>query len=148
MQNGAMMTVKTKPSKLVILLAVTLGIAAAFADDSKPEAAKPLPPPSKKTGVTYAANIKLIFDGNCIDCHSSTKKAKAHLELDSLAGVLKGSRDGAVVIPGNSAKSQLVLSVAHVGDDPDTFMPKGKHAHKLSDEQIGLIRAWIDQGAK
>ena len=68
--------------------------------------------------------------------------------LDTLAGALKGSKDGKVITAGDSAHSDLVLSVAHVGNDKDTFMPKGKGAQKLTDEQIGLIRAWIDQGAK
>ncbi|MGH7951818.1 MAG: c-type cytochrome domain-containing protein [Limisphaerales bacterium] len=129
-------------------VAILFGFAViALADDAKP-AAKTLPPAATKTGVTYAADIKPIFDATCVKCHDSAKKPKAHLALDSLAGILKGSRDGKVVIPGNSAKSDLVLSVAHAGNDPDTFMPKGRGAKKLSDEQIGLIRAWIDQGAK
>ena len=67
--------------------------------------------------------------------------------LETLEATLKGGKEGKVVIVGDSAKSSLVLSIAHVGD-PDTFMPKGKGAKKLSDEQIGLVRAWIDQGAK
>ncbi|HEY3762519.1 MAG TPA: c-type cytochrome domain-containing protein [Verrucomicrobiae bacterium] len=106
-----------------------------------------LPPASAKTGVTYAIDIKPIFDASCVKCHDSTKKPKAHLALDSLAGILKGGVDGSVVKVGDSAKSDLVLSVAHIGD-PDSFMPKGKMATKLTDDQIGLIRAWIDQGAK
>jgi hypothetical protein len=107
-----------------------------------------LPAASTKTGVTFATDIKPIFDAACVKCHDSTKpKQAAKLSLDTLEGVLKGDRDGAVVTPGDSAKSDLVLSVAHVGD-PDTFMPKGKGAKKLTDDQIGLIRAWIDQGAK
>ena len=117
------------------------------ADDRSPPPT--LPPASTKTGVTYATDIKPIFDAACIKCHDGTKpKVAAKLALDTLAGALKGSRDGKVITPGDSAHSDLVLSVAHVGDDPDTFMPKGKGAHKLTDEQIGLIRAWIDQGAK
>lgn len=132
--------------KLMIALAATFGIAGAvLADDAK--LAAPLPPASTKTGVTYATDIKPIFDAACVKCHDSTKKPKAHLALDSLAGALKGDKDGKVIIPGNSAKSDLVLSVAHIGD-PDSFMPKGRDAQKLSDDQIGLIRAWIDQGAK
>jgi mono/diheme cytochrome c family protein len=127
-------------------LAAAFGLAATvLADDATPDAK--LPPASTKTGVTYAADIKPIFDASCVKCHDSTKKPKAHLALDSLEGVLKGGKDGKVVIPGDSAKSDLVLAVAHVGD-PDSFMPKGKDAKKLSDEEIGLIRAWVDQGAK
>jgi mono/diheme cytochrome c family protein len=120
---------------------------AAQADDAAP-AASALPPASTKTGLTFATDIKPIFDVACLKCHDSTKpRQAAKLSLDTLAGVMKGDRDGAVVKAGDSAKSDLILSVAHVGD-PDTFMPKGKDAKKLTDDQIGLIRAWIDQGAK
>ncbi len=115
----------------------------ALADDPK------LPTASTKTGVTYATDIKPIFDASCVKCHDGTKpKVAAKLALDTLEGTLKGSKDGKVVTVGDSAHSDLVLSVAHASNDPDTFMPKGKGAKKLSDEQIGLIRAWIDQGAK
>ncbi|HEY5297333.1 MAG TPA: c-type cytochrome domain-containing protein [Verrucomicrobiae bacterium] len=131
--------------KKIILITVTTFGAAILA--SAQDATK-LPPDSTKTGVTFATDIKPVFDAACVKCHDSTKKPKAHLALDSLDGVLKGSKDGKVVKPGDSAHSDLVLSIAHVGNDPDTFMPKGKGAHKLSDDQIGLIRAWIDQGAK
>ena len=106
-----------------------------------------LPPASTKTGVTYATDIKPIFDASCLKCHDGTKKPKGGLALDTLEGTLKGSRDGKVVTVGDSAHSDLVLAVAHVGD-PDDFMPKGKDAKPLSADQIGLIRAWIDQGAK
>jgi hypothetical protein len=123
-------------------LAATFSFAvAASAEDAK------LPAPSTKADVTYATDIKPIFDAACVKCHDSAKRPKAGLALDTLEGVLKGSRHDKVVKPKDSAHSDLVLSVAHVGD-PDTFMPKGKEAKKLTDEQIGLIRAWIDQGAK
>jgi hypothetical protein len=45
----------------------------------------------------------------------------------------------------------LVLSVAHLTDDKDTWMPplhNKANIAPLTPEQIGLIRAWIDQGAK
>ena len=128
------------------LALVTLAATFSFAVVASAEDAK-LPAASTKTGVTYATDIKPIFDATCVKCHDSAKRPKAGLALDSLEGALKGSKDGKVIIPKDSAKSDLVLSVAHVGD-PDTFMPKGKGAKKLTDEQIGLIRAWIDQGAK
>ncbi len=105
-----------------------------------------LPPASTKTGVTYANDIKPIFDASCLKCHDSTKpKQGGKLSLDTLEGIMKGDRDGAVIKPGDSAHSDLLLAVAHIGD-PDSYMPR--RAKKLSDDQIGLIRAWIDQGAK
>jgi Planctomycete cytochrome C len=127
---------------IAITLIAAFGLAVVHAAD--------LPPASTKTGVTFDTDIKPIFMATCMPCHSSTgpKKPAARLSLDTLAGALKGSRDGAVLKAGDSAHSDLVLSVAHVGDDPDSFMPKGKNAKPLTAEQVGLIRAWIDQGAK
>ncbi|MEK7707333.1 MAG: c-type cytochrome domain-containing protein, partial [Verrucomicrobiota bacterium] len=52
-----------------------------------------LPPASDKQGVTYAGDIKPIFDKSCIKCHGA-EKPKAKLRLDSLAGALKGGEDG------------------------------------------------------
>src|SRR5439155_20681692 len=113
------------------------------------QAPSTLPPPSTKKGVPFEKDIKPIFDRSSVKCHGA-QKPKAKLRLDSLEGVLKGGVDGKVVEPGNSAKSMLVLNIAHLGDEDD-FMPPPKNKlglKKLTDEQIGLVRAWIDQGAK
>jgi len=108
-----------------------------------------LPPPATKQGVTYASDIKPIFEKSCIKCHGAEKQ-KGKLRLDSLEAALKGGQDGKVVEPGNSADSMLVHNVARIGDEDD-FMPPPDNKDKipaLTKEQIGLIRAWIDQGAK
>ena len=106
-----------------------------------------LPPAATKTGVTYATDIKPIFDASCVKCHDGTKKPRGGIALDTLGGILKGGKDGKILTAGDSTRGDLVMSVAHIGD-PQSFMPKGKGSKKLTDEQIGLIRAWIDQGAK
>ena len=147
---------KTATLTLALLLTAAVGFTIARADDSTnaPAANTPpeakLPPASTQTNVTFDVDIKPIFQASCVKCHNGAgpKKPRAGLALDTLAGVMKGSRDGTVVTVGDSAHSDLVLSVAHIGDEPDNFMPKGKNAKMLTPEQIGLIRAWIDQGAK
>src|SRR5437667_3248261 len=108
-----------------------------------------IPPASDKQGVTYATDIKPIFEKSCIKCHGSEKQ-KGKLRLDTLEAALKGGEDGKVIEPGKSAESMLVHNVAHVGDE-DLYMPPPDNKDKippLTKEQIGLIRAWIDQGAK
>lgn len=108
-----------------------------------------LPPPATKTGVTYAKDIKPILDQSCTRCHGA-EKPKARLRLDSLEGALKGSENGKVIKTGNSADSILVHAIALAGH-PDYHMPPpGNRAgiKPLSKEAVGLIRAWIDQGAK
>lgn len=137
---------KIMTKTIAVSLAAAFGFAVSVSgEDTQPAAT--LPPDSTKAGVTYATDIKPIFDAACLKCHDSTKpKIAAKLSLDTLAGALKGSKDGKVITPGDSAHSDLVLAVAHAGDDSDTFMPK--RGKQLTPEQIGLIRAWIDQGAK
>ena len=81
---------------------------------------------------------------------SRGEKPKARLRLDSLEGALKGGEDGKVIKPGNSAQSLLVHNIARLGD-PDFHMPPEKNKAgigPLSKEQVSLVRAWIDQGAK
>ena len=138
-----------KPHKLTTIATATILALAVAAQADDANDAK-LPPPATKSGVTYVTDIKPIFDASCTKCHSGNR-AKARLHLDSLEGALKGSKDGKVITPGDSAKSYMVKSIAHVSDDQDDWMPpvKNKAGIKpLTTDQIGLIRAWIDQGAK
>jgi mono/diheme cytochrome c family protein len=131
-------------------LTAVLSAAFALALSASAQDAKPLPPAATKAGVTFDGDIKAIFDKSCVKCHSGDKP-KAKLKLDTLDGVLKGSRNGKVVIVGDSAKSLLVQAAAHTADDEDVWMPPAKDASRfpnLTADQIGLVRAWIDQGAK
>ena len=135
--------------KTTNLIIITLAASLAVASSTFADAAK-LPPVADKAGVTYATDIKPIFDTSCVKCHSGDK-AKARLHMDSLEGVLKGTKEGKIVTPGDSAKSWLVKSVAHINKDPEGWMPPPHNKagiKALTPEQIGLIRAWIDQGAK
>jgi hypothetical protein len=121
-------------------------------DKDKPEVdPKLFPPPSTKQGVTYAADIQPIFEKSCYPCHSpKMAKPKGKLRLDTLELLLKGGEDGPILVSGDSAKSVVVAMISHQGD-PDDYMPPPKnkdHIQPLTKEQIGLIRAWIDQGAK
>jgi mono/diheme cytochrome c family protein len=130
---------------------LTLGLMTAQAQEKRraPVDVSKLPPSSDKKGVTYASDIKPIFDNSCIKCHGP-EKPKAKLRLDSLEGALKGGEDGKVIEPGKSAESVLVHNIAHIGDEDDYMPPPNNKAHipPLTKEQIGLVRAWIDQGAK
>ena len=49
-----------------------------------------LPPPAATKGLTYAKDIKPIFDKSCIKCHGEEKQ-KGKLRLDTLEKILKGA---------------------------------------------------------
>src|SRR3954466_4952115 len=115
-------------SKVILLSAVgVLWIAAADLDLKK------LPPASAKKDVTYAKDIKPLFEKNCFKCHGSEKQ-KGKLRLDSLEAVKKGGEDGEVVTPGDSKKSMLVQAVS--GALEDGMMPPEDKGKPLSKDQI------------
>ncbi len=128
---------------------LTLSVLSADPPSAPAAGAGKLPPPADRKGVTYAADIKPIFDRSCATCHGADRP-KGRLRLDNLDGVLKGGGSGKVVIPGNSAGSLLIRNAAHTGD-PRAYMPppnNRSNIQPLTSDQIGLLRAWIDQGAK
>ncbi len=132
------MTSKSLVFSLSVLVAAA-AVQAADVDVSK------LPPASIKTGLTYAKDIKPIFEKTCFKCHGSEKQ-KGKLRLDSLGAALKGGEDGPDIVASNSAKSKLVHAVARLNEDE--AMPPADKGKPLSKDEVGLIRAWIDQGAK
>ena len=104
-----------------------------------------LPPPSPQKDVTFAKDIKPIFEKACFKCHGEEKQ-KAKLRVDSVEAIKKGSENGEVIVVGKSDKSSLVHSVAGLVED--MMMPPEDKGDPLTKDQIALLRAWIDQGAK
>ncbi len=63
--------------------------------------------------------------------------------LDSRDGWMKGGENGPAVIPGDPARSKILIAVSY--SDPDLQMPpKGE---KLSAQQIADLTAWVKMGA-
>src|SRR5258705_9248727 len=91
---------------------------------------------------TYS-QVQAIFNQHCLSCHDQ-KQAEGNLILESHALALKGGDSGPVIIPGKAAESLLVQQIEHT---KKPFMPPPKKGAKLSDDEIKIIRAWIDAGA-
>jgi len=100
-----------------------------------------LPPPAGRQ-VDFVKDIQPILSSHCYECHGA-KKQEAQFRLDVKEIALKGGELGIAIVPGKSAESLLIQAVA--GARPDLIMPK--KGERLSTEQIGLLRTWIDQGA-
>lgn len=109
--------------------------------------------------VDFNKDIKPIFKQSCIKCHSLDNprhKAAAGLRLDDRADALKGGDNAHEkdIIPGNSKDSvlvQLLSKSVNVDGEDIEAMPKKKKGQEfkpLPDNQIQLIKDWIDQGAK
>ncbi len=93
----------------------------------------------------YTTRVKPILDENCARCHGGINR-RGGLNLDTRASMLKGGRDGSVLVPGDPAKSLLVRLIRHEGpaDDPMPMPPKRP---KLSDADIAVVERWVKAGA-
>jgi hypothetical protein len=105
-------------------------------------AAEPLPPND------YSA-VDAIFTEHCLECHGS-QDPEAKLVMESFDLLMKGGASGAVIVPGKSEESLLVRLIEGrvEKDGKQLVMPPGKKREKLKPEQIALIKAWIDAGAR
>src|SRR5215469_7913710 len=91
--------------------------------------------------VDFQRDVQPIFWDSCIGCHRGDR-APAGLQLDTAAGVLKGSATRKVIVPGDAKQSLLVQRIT---DTSGRQMPPDGALNK---DQISLIVDWINQGAK
>ncbi|MDB6025127.1 MAG: Protein of unknown function (DUF1553)/Protein of unknown function (DUF1549)/Planctomycete, partial [Verrucomicrobiales bacterium] len=124
------------PLVMAVMFLVSFRAFAAEMDTSK------LPPAATRP-VDFEKDIKPIFAASCLQCHGPEKQ-KGGFRLDLKTAALKGGDDYApAIMAGKSAQSPLIHLVS--GMVPDLLMPQ--KGDPLTSEQIGLLRAWIDQGA-
>lgn len=119
--------------RFLLLLAA---VAPAFAADA------PLPAPASRP-IDFVKDVQPILASRCYECHGE-KKQKAELRWDVKSIALKGGDHGAPITPGKSAESLLIQLVAGLKGANMRMPAKGD---PLTPEQIGILRAWIDQGA-
>ena len=100
-------------------------------------------PPASQGRIDFIKDIKPLLDQRCLKCHSD-EKPRSHFRLTSREVALKGGDHGVDIVPGDSAGSPLIRYVARV--DPDIQMPPEDRGTPLSPEEVGRMRAWIDQG--
>lgn len=124
-----------RPAATRIVAATLLALLFLQAPLQSDEPAKP---------IDYRETIQPILAKNCISCHG-VEKQKSGLRLDTVAAALEGGASGAAIIPGKSADSLLIEAID--GSEGVVQMPP-KGQPPLSVEQIALLKAWIDQGAK
>src|SRR5919109_4196168 len=121
-----------------------LGIALVHAAAVELDASKL--PPSAAGPVNYDRDIKPIFEQACFRCHGP-EKPRSGFRLDNRASALEGGDNNTNnIVPGKSAESLLIYYVA--GHVEDMEMPPPGKGDRLTPEQIGLLRTWIDEGAQ
>jgi len=98
--------------------------------------------PVSNRKVEFLKDVRPILAQKCYSCHGDVVQ-QSGLRLDKRQNALRGGDYGPVIVPGRSAESKLIRRVVN-GDGGLQMPPTGP----LSEEEIGILRAWIDQGAE
>jgi len=96
-----------------------------------------------QTALIYKDLVKPILQKKCNACHNATKQ-KGKLRLDEPDLILKGGKNGVVVIAGNVEESELIKRLLLELNDEHHMPPKGKP--QPTKQEIELLKWWITEG--
>ena len=108
-----------------------------------PQTPTPLPPtPTPAPTLPAAAGVVTweqvgpVLAARCATCHGAALATNG-LNLSTYADAMKGAASGPVIVPGDAAGSKLFQ-----------VQSQGGHPGQLSADELELVRAWIDSGAR
>ena len=94
--------------------------------------------------VSFNRDVRPVLSKNCFACHGPDEHSRqGNLRLDTRVGATGETGGHAGIVPGNSAASRVVVRITH----PKLPMPPPEAGKRLSEQEIALIKRWIDQGA-
>jgi cytochrome c553 len=127
---------------VVVASMVAIGSLQSAAQPPAPASEATQLPPAAAGPIDFARDVKPILQVSCVRCHARGRD-RGGFSIETRERLLAGGDSGDAVVPGDSAHSRLIALVA--GLEPDVVMPQ--KGSRLSRDQIGVLRAWIDQGA-
>jgi len=102
--------------------------------------------PARDKPVSFARELSEVLDAKCAGCHNSGL-AEGKLSMEDVAAMLKGGKHGPALVAGKSDESLVFRMAAH---RVEPYMPPvaKRDIKPLSPEELGLLKLWIDAGAK
>ena len=102
------------------------------------------PIPNVQEAMVYSDIVQPVLQAKCYSCHGKNKQ-KGKLRMDDSLRLMKGGKDGPVIIPGRVEKSEMAKRLSLPRDDDDHMPPKEKP--QPTEQEIALIHWWIASGA-
>ena len=98
--------------------------------------------------ISFKNDVQPILKDYCVSCHKPDGKGfeKSGLDLRSYESLMKGTRFGSVVKPGDGFTS-ILIQVVEGRVHASLKMPYGMSGG-LSKQNIGVLKGWVNQGAK
>ncbi len=94
--------------------------------------------------VVFKDIIQPIVQSKCTGCHGETKQ-KGGLRMDKFDFILRGGKNGAVVITSNTDSSTMIKRLLLPRENDKHMPPKEKP--QLTESEIALLHWWIASGA-
>ncbi len=104
----------------------------------------PKPIANVQEAAAYHDVVKPVLQTKCYSCHSA-KKQKGGLRMDNEQWLLKGGKNGEVIVAGRAAESEMIKRLLLPPGDEHHMPPKAKP--QLNERQIAILHWWIDNGA-
>lgn len=92
----------------------------------------------------FREQIQPVLERNCVRCHTESK-VKGGLRMDTHEKLLEGGETADAVVPGNPAKSEILVRI-HLRPIDEGVMPDEGQA--LKPEEVALLDAWVEAGAE
>lgn len=92
----------------------------------------------------YTELVQPVFQTRCYNCHGAQKQ-KGKLRMDAPQHLLKGGKNGEIIVPGAAAESEMIKRILLPKADKKHMPPKKEP--QLSSGQEALLQWWVDQGA-
>lgn len=95
--------------------------------------------------IEFNRDVRPILSDYCFACHGPDKNHReADLRLDTESGLLGDEKKPGAVIPGKPEESELLRRV--LLPDGEEKMPPAEFGKQLDENQIKILRKWIEQG--
>lgn len=102
---------------------------------------------SGNEAVDFQRDVRPILSSRCFHCHGpDAEQRAADLQLDRPEGVFADRGGYFVVVPGDLKRSDLIQRIT--ATDADLRMPPPEHKVEMSEKEIEVLKAWVEQGAK
>lgn len=96
------------------------------------------------SNAVFHAWVMPVLQRRCVSCHNAGK-TKGGLRMDDYARLLKGGKNGPVIVPGDPLRSEMLRRI-HLPADEEKHMPPVKKP-QLTAAETALLQWWVLHGA-
>jgi uncharacterized membrane protein len=133
---------------LFIVFFVLISSSFSVAQDKEPpkKKSKNTVSKSKNGTVSFKNEVYPLMKKYCLPCHSEEQMNPSELYMDSYETIMEGGKQGEPVVAGKADSSLIILKLGEKPPFGDRMPLKAKQP--LSDEEVKILKDWINQGAK